>query len=103
MKRNPLIYVAAGAVLASTFFWIAGRVPVSEFSKAAVAQEKPADSKIAWESLGGDLWRTKVPGGWLVKFQHYPRSYRGSSPIDQFGGITFYPDPQHAWDGKSLK
>jgi hypothetical protein len=32
--------------------------------------------------------RTKVPGGWLVH----------TDP----GGLAFYPDPQHQWDGNSL-
>ena len=32
--------------------------------------------------------RAKVPGGWLVS--------NGAS------GLTFYPDPQHSWDGESI-
>ena len=36
--------------------------------------------------------RTKVPGGWLVLCQ-----------IGSFGaGLTFYPDPNHQWNGNSL-
>lgn len=34
-------------------------------------------------------FRTKVPGGWLVM-----------SP--RMGGVAFYPDPQHTWNGGSL-
>jgi len=37
-------------------------------------------------------WRAKVPGGWLVL-------------TDVFGSgtfPTFYPDPQHEWDGGTL-
>ena len=37
--------------------------------------------------------RAKVPGGWLV-------TIGGSSAVDR--GITFYPDPEHKWDGGSL-
>ncbi|CAN2049582.1 conserved hypothetical protein [Candidatus Magnetomoraceae bacterium gMMP-13] len=33
------------------------------------------------------LYRAKVPGGWLVYW---------------YEGITFYPDPNHKWDGTSL-
>ena len=40
--------------------------------------------------LGWDVQRTKVPGGWLVLVIHNTT------------GITFYPDPEHTWDGGSL-
>jgi hypothetical protein len=33
--------------------------------------------------------RAKVPGGWLVLVMH------------NTSGLTFYPDPQHKWDGGS--
>ena len=36
--------------------------------------------------------RAKVPGGWLV----------GIGANHMFSGVTFYPDPQHTWDGASL-
>jgi len=35
--------------------------------------------------------RARVPGGWLI-FIETPG--RGG-----LGGVTFYPDPNHAWDG----
>jgi len=35
--------------------------------------------------------RAKVPGGWLI-------GLRASGA----GGVTFYPDPKHEWDGSSL-
>ena len=37
-------------------------------------------------------WRVKVADGWLVMF---------SGPIG-VGGVTFYPDPNHAWEGGTL-
>ena len=40
--------------------------------------------------LGWDVHRTKVPGGWLVLVIHNTT------------GLTFYPDPEHNWDGGSL-
>ena len=40
--------------------------------------------------LGWDVHRTKVPGGWLVLVIH------------NTSGLTFYPDPEHKWDGGSL-
>ncbi len=61
--------------------------------------------KVLWEeiesgdrtSLTAGLWaasplrklfRTKVPGGWLVS--------------STTASITFFPDPKHRWDGNSL-
>ena len=35
------------------------------------------------------IHRAKVPGGWLVLVIH------------NTGGLTFYPDPEHQWDGAS--
>ena len=52
---------------------------------------------LVWEKLNTSgtgflnmlqTWRAKVPGGWLV------------AAIET--GMTFYPDPQHLWDGSSL-
>jgi hypothetical protein len=38
----------------------------------------------------GDVYRAKVPGGWLVLVTNNAR------------GLMFYPDPEHNWDGGSL-
>lgn len=38
----------------------------------------------------GDVYRAKVPGGWLVLVTNNAR------------GLMFYPDPKHSWDGGSL-
>jgi hypothetical protein len=59
------------------------------------------DAQLVWqecksESFGGNpqsIHRSKVPGGWLVILKQYPEPGRS---------ITFYPDPQHVWDGTSL-
>lgn len=60
------------------------------------------DGQLIWEELssaragGGMLkltWsvhRARVPGGWLVLVLH------------NTSGLTFYPDPDHRWDGSSL-
>lgn len=37
------------------------------------------------------IYRAKVPGGWIIT-----NTYTSMSPI------TFYPDPDHKWDGSSL-
>lgn len=41
-------------------------------------------------TLAWDVHRAKVPGGWLVLVVH------------NTSGLTFYPDPEHEWDGSSL-
>jgi hypothetical protein len=55
---------------------------------------------INWEELQhnkqNDYWkptvcRAKVPGGWLVALLYAEGS-----------GFTFYPDPEHKWDGSYL-
>jgi hypothetical protein len=43
--------------------------------------------------------RAKVPGGWLIFVFGYDW-HQGNSY--GFGGLTFYPDPEHDWDGNSL-
>ena len=40
------------------------------------------------------LGRIKVPGGWLVLLKLTFGAYVIS--------ITFFPDPEHTWDGKEL-
>jgi hypothetical protein len=60
---------------------------------------------LQWESLPftvakaniDRVLRTAVPGGWLV-FVYY------STVTNSFGygGLTFYPDPDHEWDGGSV-
>jgi hypothetical protein len=37
--------------------------------------------------------RAKVPGGWLIY---------ASDGYHHHGGLTFYPDPDHRWNGSSL-
>lgn len=63
----------------------------------------PGKPTVAWEPLSQHglsghsdcvLLRTRVPGGWLVLF-HEPHGRES-------GSITFYPDPNHLWDGGSL-
>ena len=53
--------------------------------------------KLTWKPQAppGPLYRTKVLGGWLIVW--YWADSSGA-----FGGITFYPDPEHKWDGNSM-
>lgn len=45
---------------------------------------------------GFSTWRAKVPGGWLVIVS-------GLSGPSGARGVTFYPDPDHKWDGATLR
>jgi hypothetical protein len=50
--------------------------------------------KLQWEEIyigPGHMKRAKVPGGWLVLVE-----------MGQGIGLTFYPDPNHTWNGNSL-
>ena len=53
-------------------------------------------SKLKFETLDDDnqamrVNRAKVPGGWLLVVLS-----------NSGGGLTFYPDPEHKWDGGSV-
>lgn len=58
-------------------------------------------AEFKWEEISkervGSLMRAKVPGGWLVIYFH-----EGGWVGRQTGGVTFYPDPKHEWDGRTL-
>jgi hypothetical protein len=52
---------------------------------------------LQYSGLATQIERAKVKGGWLVVAQgHFGMHPPGTS-------ITFYPDPNHEWDGGSLK
>ena len=42
-------------------------------------------------TLSARVSRAKIPGGWLLL-----------ATSNSGGGLTFYSDPQHKWDGNSL-
>jgi hypothetical protein len=73
-------------------------------AKPTKATKKP--ELLHWEMLGeeyshdadpdGFTYRAKVPGGWLVAI------WAGESVKEHKwgGGLTFVPDPTHAWEVK---
>ena len=75
--------------------WKAQRASTAESVSPApsrTAQPAPPPPGLQWVPLDSShpsLLRAKVPGGWLLA--------AGSG-----AGLTFYPDPDHQWDGKSL-
>jgi hypothetical protein len=56
---------------------------------AEPAPSVPEAPGLKWETLRSNpaALRAKVPGGWLVTVS---------------SSVTFYPDPDHVWDGASL-
>ena len=69
--------------------------------KSANTAEGTEQPQLVWHKLNsssaegeffklGDVYRAKVPGGWLVVVTNNAR------------GLMFYPDPTHNWDGGSL-
>lgn len=66
--------------------------PAEVAAGAGSTAERPAAPGLRWERLvssaAHSISRAKVPGGWLV--------LAGDS------ALTFYPDPDHRWDGRSL-
>jgi hypothetical protein len=59
------------------------------------AEEAPLMQWRDVRSTGGLLavYRAKVPGGWLV--------YVGNG-YHHHGGVTYYPDPNHEWNGGTM-
>ena len=47
--------------------------------------------KLDVDSQGTRVNRAKIPGGWLLVVMS-----------NSGGGVTFYPDPEHKWDGGSV-
>ncbi|PWU12038.1 MAG: hypothetical protein C5B51_01460 [Terriglobia bacterium] len=73
-----------------------GRVAAAP--EGAPEQGVPEESLMLWEPLrssGGllSVLRAKVPGGWLVYV---------CNGFHRHAGLTFYPDPEHRWDGVTL-
>lgn len=65
-----------------------------------------------WENLhtavrSPEVWRAKVPGGWFVWATNVNvetlnnwSNWQSRFPVP-FSGLTFYPDPDHVWDGST--
>lgn len=93
-----LIYVGHGLHRGDDAVW---QLPMGN---VAMAQEAGNDGGLTFRPIpdnNGDIQINiaKVPGGWLVD-AFDTRVGRG----DGSGvGLTFLPDPQHKWDGKSVK
>ena len=47
------------------------------------------DANDKTQTKGVEVWRAKVPGGWLVTT---------GTPGTSYSVLTFYPDPEHAWE-----
>ncbi len=45
------------------------------------------------------IWRSKVPGGWLVMSKYDSVKYDAGGTSTS---ITFYPDAEHLWDGAGI-
>ena len=101
-RRGTLIVVAVVSLLAFAF---ANRgFSISQTTSSQENVQTLKDAKLAWqecntESFGGygqSVFRSKVPGGWFVVIkQEHPQ------PISP--SLTFYPDPNHIWNGTSLE
>jgi hypothetical protein len=54
------------------------------------------EKSMQWQKIEGDgveeIFRARVPGGWLIKIIH--------SFVETSVALTFYPDPSHVWDGR---
>jgi hypothetical protein len=69
----------------------------------ATAQEAGKDDRLRFRptnqsSSDEEKKIAKIPGGWLVMIR-----VRNRLGEDAGVGLTFVPDPEHKWDGNSLK
>ncbi len=70
-----------------------GDAPVTSGGASTSSSPSPVakpEYKLKWEAMHSSIpaSRCKVPGGWLVSVTN--------------GGLTFFPDAEHAWDGSSV-
>lgn len=74
---------------------------MTNLDKSGRVPEEAEPRPLVWHKLNsssaggeffklGDVYRAKVPGGWLVLVTNNAR------------GLMFYPDADHQWDGGSL-
>jgi hypothetical protein len=66
---------------------------LQELTTPATPLEKASRPLVEWDELRSSgallsVYRTKVPGGWLVY---------ACNGYHHHGGLTFYPDPTHSW------
>ena len=61
------------------------------YSSVAMPKLKFEKLDVSTLSAGTMMNRAKIPGGWLLV-----------STSNTGGGVSFYPDPEHKWDGGSL-
>ncbi len=59
----------------------------------ALPRSQPDGELVKWDEMRSSgallsVYRTKVPGGWLVY---------ACNGYHHHGGLAFYPDPTHAW------
>jgi hypothetical protein len=65
-------------------------------------------AKLKWEFIETEeevflVKRAKIPGGWLVWAAENEEPEEGEVWTPTIAaGLTFVPDPTHAWDGNSL-
>ncbi|GEM_PF-3299077 len=62
------------------------RFPIRRMAVVTVVWEEVKQEGISWIAKRG-LYRTKVPGGWLVRVQTADSDF-----------IVFLPDPEHKWE-----
>lgn len=102
MKRAWVVVAAAAVGASAALFATAGLSLAQGFGQRQLRWERldvvldfpPTMAPMAESQRQALLerlacYRTKVPGGWLVMT---PR-----------GGLAHLPDPDHAWDGNSLR
>jgi len=98
MNRVRLLYALA-AVFSGLCVcnWMATGSSAFALTQTAIPERREVDlsfERFNQTTLSGNLFRTSVPGGWLIALQ--------PSNGTQTTSLVFVPDPNHEWNGKSL-
>jgi len=95
-----LIFCVVAVVMGVSVPTIKDALAQDNDNAQAAVESQPARRQLAFNRLPTNsqshwIERAKIPGGWLVT---------SGRPYDEkpIVSITFVPDPNHEWDGKSI-
>ena len=107
MRKEHRSWLVVAAVTALVVF-----LGIRTLGTTTQAQEKRVPSpQFMWRPIKSpgaprslNVYRTKVPGGWLVLVSEFREKGQHNRSPDGYGygvgigsGVTFVPDPEHTW------
>ena len=111
MFSRVVAVVGVATLLYATYAVHVSQAQTPSGQQAAGEAEKATSPQLVFKYMGTgggkpynvSLSRSKVPGGWLIiAISDLQGGGHGPGSNTAAGGLTFYPDPDHKWDGSSL-